>query len=301
MPKAPPLHNPHRSKEFSLRIATITTFLSLIPTAYVAFSSNSIILLTDFLRCAAEFTAILLSWLIVRRIAKNDHSYFDYGFGKLEQMASLAVACALFASFIAVLALAAIRIYHPVVVENAYLGLIFAILSVLGNLAFWIYNKKLAKTESSPILDSQSDLFRAKTLASFVVAGSLALSLGNGQSAILLYSDPAGSLILAGFLLFSAIKLLSSSMRDLLDCSIDEVLRLKVLRSLVKYEAQYLGLESILSRRVGSKAVVEITLEFSENLVFSDVYNNMQIISTDLTNAIGNCSIIIVPKAVRAK
>lgn len=287
----------NHKKEFSLRVAVATTFLSLIPTAYVAFNSNSVVLLTDFLRCAVEFAAILLSWLIVKKISSGDHSYFDYGFGKLEQMGSLAVACALFASFVVVLALAAMRIYNPVIVENAELGLLLAVLSVGGNLSFWLYNKKLAKAEVSPILNSQSDLFRAKTIASVVVALSLAFSLGKWESSVLLYADPLGSLMLASFLLFSALRLLTSSMRDLLDCSIDEALRLKVLQILVKYESQYSGLNSILCRRVGNKAVIEITLEFLEDSLFAEIHASMNQISSEVMTSIGNCSVTIIPKA----
>lgn len=292
----PPKHLSRR-KELSLRIATITTFLSLIPTAYVAFSSNSIVLLTDLLRCSVEFSAIFLSWLIVRSLSSKNQIQSDYSFGKMEQMGSLLVACALFLSFIAVLVLAAIRIYSPVAVENGGLGLIFAILSILGNISFWIYNNRLARSASSPILESQSNLFRAKTLASVVVATSLLLSLGKWESPIMLYADPLGSLILAGFLLFSAITLLSSSMRGLLDSSIDEVLRLKVLHALAKHDGSYLGLESATTRLEGKKAIIEITLEFSENAVFSEINKAMEEISSDLTNSIGNCSVIIIPKA----
>jgi len=287
-----------RSKETALLLAVGSTFLSLIPTAWVALRSNSIVLLTDFFRCAIEFGAIFISWLIVRRVARGDRRYYDYGFGKLEQVASLAVAGAMFASFVVITVLSVHRIYNPVEVENIGFGLILAGLSVFGNVWLWVYNQKLAAQEASPILESQWRLFRGKAAASAVVTLSLFIALIGSSSSIALYADPIGSLLLGGLLLHSAYRLTSTSMDDLLDRSVEEALRLVILRILVEHQARYHGLLGVRSRRVGAKIHIEISLDFSGKWNFSEVYAAMQAISAGLSTAIPGSEVLIVPHAV---
>jgi len=283
-------------KETSLLIAVSSTFLSLIPTAYVALSSNSIVLTADFLRCASEFAAIFLSWLIMRRVSRGSQNYYDYGFGRLEQLASLAVAAALFISFCVVIVLGIHRISHPQVVENAFYGLIFAILSVIGNLFMCFYNKMLSKNDSSPILESQLRLFVTKALASVVVMVSLLIAIGKLKSPLLMYADPIGSLILAGFLLFNAIQLLTTSMDDLLDRSVDEAVRLIILKILVENEANYLGLSSIRSRRAGKKSYIYITLQFPGEKQFTEIFQVMENLRKEIAGAISKSEVTIIPQ-----
>ena len=285
-----------RKKELTLRFAVVTTFVSLLPTAFFALNSNSLILLADFLRCFVEFGAILASWLIIRKVAKGNSDYFDYGFGKLEQFASLAVAAALFISCIAIILLSIHRFYHPEPVENVILGLIFAVLSVIGNAALWLYNKNLAQKEYSPILVSQWRLFRAKAFSAVVVAISLFLAWSAVKSPYLIYADPIGSLILAGFLLHSAIMLISSSMYDLIDRSVDEAVRLVIVSVLVKHESLYKGLLFLRTRCAANKIYIEIGLEFAGEDSFSDVHKAMQQIRIDLYGEIKNCEVNILPE-----
>ena len=86
----------HRLKKENLvLVALLSTLLSLLPTAYAAFISNSTTLLADLLRCLGEFFAIVASWVVLKKMSRNDTSRFNYGYGKLEQLGGIAVAAAL--------------------------------------------------------------------------------------------------------------------------------------------------------------------------------------------------------------
>ncbi len=284
------------TKYRSVTFAAVSTFLSLIPTAYVAFASNSAVLLADFIRCAVEFAAIFLSWLVVRRMMRSDSSYYDYGFGKWEQLASLAVAVAMLVSFLLVLLVALNRLYEPARVENVLVGFVFSLLSVGGNLALWLHNRFISKRESSPILESQARLFRAKAIASLVVVASLGLSMAPNFEWFM-YADPLGACIVAGFLLHSALVLFSSSMQDLLDRSIEEARRLAILHILVKHESRYEGLVSLRARRSGVQTYVDIELEFSGDKKLSEVTSICDQISADISAGISKSQVNIRPRA----
>lgn len=289
-----------QSKERALAVAVLTTFLSLLPTAYAAFSSNSLVLAADFLRCAVEFGAIFLSWRIFQRIARGDRSNYDYGFGKLEQAASVTVAGALGVSFLIVTILSLSRLQQPAPVENAVFGFFLGLLSVAGNSLMWIYNYRLARDHSSPIFDSQWRLFRAKTAASAVVILALLPTVGGFPSHWTQYTDPLGSLLVAGFLLVSAIKMLSSSMEDLLDRSLEEGLRLLIFGVLIRYEADYQGLSLVRSRRSGNRIYIDIALEFSGELKFAVIGAVIERIRKELADAIPGSEITIASQLFRA-
>lgn len=284
--------------ERALLIGVITTSVSLLPTIYAAWISNSVVLLGDLLRCLVEYIAILLSWLIIRRVNRGDVSQFHYGFGKLEQISGLVVAFALFFASATVTFSGVSRMIHPQEVQNAAFGLGLSVLSVIGNLAVWLHYQKLGAASPSPILHSQSRLFRAKTFASGVVCVSLTLSMLNISQTLTIASDPVGSLFLAAFLFRSALDLMSSSMRDLVDCAIDEALQLAVLRILIKHDSLYDGLSQIRTRRSGIKLFIELFLEFSGDLPFKTVSERSMVIKASLLESLPNTDITVISSAL---
>ncbi len=273
----------------------VTTFLSLLPTAYAALISNSVTLLSDFLRCLAEFLAILISWLVLRKIASSDQSSFNYGFGKLEQFASVLVAFALFTTFLIALFVGFYRSIYPVALENSLFGFCFAILSVAGNSFLFVKNYRCWLKDPSPILGAQWRLFRAKTMATVVVSVTLGVGLVYPDQYWSYYLDPIGSFVLSIFLFVSAYHMISHSMSDLLDRSVDESIQLKILSSLIKYEGQYVNLERIRSRYSGNRIFIEICLSFFEDSAFKPVAKTLQVIKEDLEAMLPGTEVLIVP------
>ena len=158
-----------------------------------------------------------------------------------------------------------------------------------------IYNRVLSKHDPSPILTSQWKLFRAKTVASLVVVLSLGSSIWLPGATIALYSDPIGSIFLASFLLYSAYSIISASRSDLLDKSIEEALRLRILRVIIEHEAAYSGFHGIKTRRIGPRIQVEVLLEFKGDLQLNEISKSIQVISETLASAIPEHDIRVVP------
>lgn len=110
----------------------------------------------------------------------------------------------------------------------------------------WLWHATLQRKQPSAMSHAQTHLFRSKAFASLVVVLSLgALYIPGVPHAFTLYADPVGGIVVAGFLLYSAVGLFSSSIHDLADGTLEEALQLLVLRVLVKHEAQYKGLRRI--------------------------------------------------------
>lgn len=283
------------SKERSLLFSTVATGLALIPTAYAAYVSNSIVLVADLIRCTIEFLAILGSLVVMRLIISAKKSSFSYGFGKIERLTGMSIAFVMLVSCVVVIAVAVHRLHAPKAVENVEFGLLLAVLSVIGNSSLWGYNLSLNKREYSPILDSQWRLFRAKTIAALIVLVSLVFATNSYTATWAEIADPVGSLALAGFLLYSATGIISSSMRDLLDRSLTEAVQLVIIKTLVAHEPHYKNLNRIRTRQSGADVFIEIALEFEGSLRLREVQNSIDAISAELYRELPGSKITIVP------
>lgn len=279
-------------------LGVVTTCISLIPTLYAALISNSITLIADLLRCATEFLAILASWLILRKVAQSDTRYFNYGFGKLEQLSCIAVGGALFVTFLLCLISGIRRVITPEPVVNAEFGLGLAVLSVCGNAFLWMMNYLSFEKLPSPVSDSQWRLFRAKTLATLVVAGSLATVVLLDPVGWILYVDGIGSIILSFFMLWSAYAMVSSSVPDLIDCALEESLQVPILDVLNRHQKDYIEVRQIRSRRTGKRIFVELFISFAPLQTFAKVNDVAKQISSEVEDSVSGAEVIVIPSVV---
>lgn len=280
-------------KYFLVVLSTATTGITLLLTGYATYISNSVTLLADFLKCLVEFLAILLAFIVIQKIQRSDKSLYNYGYGKLEQLSSTAVAFAMLCSSIVCMVTAIDRMISPEPLKNASFGLLLGILSVLGNGFLWFRFSRLMKREPSPVTGSQATLFLSKLLASFVVVLSLTLSGFHDAAPFLIYSDAVGSLAIALFLTTSAFSIGSESFSDLVDRAVDEAFQIIVLRHLVKYEEAYSGFYGIRSRQVGMRKLVQIDITLHETSTMGELKPKLKEMKKEIEAEIPQCEVVL--------
>lgn len=289
--------NTYQQKERSFFIAFLFGFIYLVPNTITMVLANSMTLQSNLLRSGSETLAIFFSWLTVRRIARGKSFNYNYGYGKLENLSSLVIAAVMLISLVIIFYNALARFRNPVAIGDlgAGMGILFVGLSGSANAWFWVHNQRLARKEHSPIVESQWRLFRVKTIANLCVILSLGLSLTLRGYSWTIYIDPIGSLILSGFLLFSAYSIATMSVYDLLDRTLEESLQLIILQQLATYFHEYVALHGIQSRRSGSNVYIEIFLEFDGNKEMAKVQKIIDSIRTDLEQKIQGSQVVIAP------
>jgi cation diffusion facilitator family transporter len=282
-------------KEHLVVVAVCTTLLSLIPTAYAALISNSTTLFADLLRCLGEFFSILVSWIILLKMSRNDTARFNYGYGKLEQLAGIAVAAALFLTFLVSLTSGIRGVILPAKLENAEFGFVFALLSVLGNVLLWISNYITDIRSPSPIAESQWKLFRAKACATMVVVISLGTALTFADSRASVYVDPIGSIALSLFMLWQSYKLVSASVPDLIDYAIEETLQATLDKILSDHRQDYSSVEKVRSRRTARKIYIELFLAFPPEVPFGEVHRRVMLLKHSVESRFPGADITVIP------
>lgn len=258
--------------------------------------AQSAVLVADCLKTGLELAAVLLAWLAIRRITRGDAARYEYGLGKLETLSSFVIAALMALVFLVIVGNAIRNLISPSHVEGVgvYISLVAQV--VLGVFNTWIYlrSHKAAKSENSPIMESQSKLFLTRLIGNVFIFLSLALSLSLAAYEWSVYIDPVAALIIGASVLVSAVGVFSSSVYDLLDGTLEEADQLKILRDLVQHFDRYEMVHGIRSRRAGNRIFIEIFLEFDPNKRVGEVQKDIDAIRKSIEADLDNASVTVV-------
>jgi cation diffusion facilitator family transporter len=285
------------TKQRTVLLSLVIDFILWIPDVIAAILSMSIVLFADAVKCANEILATFFAYITIRKMAKGGAGAYDYGMGKFETVASVITGGVMFVSLALVFFVALYRIAVPesLVREGVYLGVFLMIVGVSMNTFLWRKNYRLNQKEPSPIMDSQWRLFRTKAISDLSVLCSLLASLAFSQYSWSLYIDPLASFIIAGFLLSSGYRVITSSLPDLLDRTLDEELQMVIVRHLAQFFNDYEALHGVRSRRSGSNVYIEIFLEFNGGERMCEVQKTIDRIKASLEAHIPKSTVSIVP------
>jgi len=288
----------HEERERSVFVGFVLALCLLIPCAIAAFLAKSLTLGVDMLISLAETLASLFSWIIIRKVARGRNLTFNYGFGKLENISGLAVAAVMLASFIVVVMEGINRLHEPVaiVATGVLLGFAITAFAAVSDTWLWFKNLRLARRQSSPLMEAQWRFFRSKSVCDYCVLASLGCTLVFHGYPWSLYIDTLFSFVLSGFLLWSAYLITADSIYDLLDRALDESLQFEITRLLALHFDAYEGFHGVRTRRSGDQVYIEVYLEFDGRKLMADVQRAIDVLTADLQSRIPSSHVSIVPR-----
>ena len=254
------------SREASLKVAVLLCGIDVSLIGFAALQSNSITILSDFFKESTDFMAVLAAFLTVRAVRKSPNERFAYGVGKLENLVSMGIGLLMLAASLFVVTQAIGHVKHPQAPQGTVFGLgVFSVYSVIG-FALWARIRLSLRQQHSAILQSQASLWFSKALFDALMAAALGGALLFADQAWSQYLDPLAALVGAAFLLHGAWAITSSSVGALLDATLEESLKLRILRHLVEHFDDYERLHGLRARRSGPRIYIEIFLEFDPAL-----------------------------------
>ena len=280
---------------FSSFVVSVGT---LSPTILVSFFTRSITLESSILYSIVQTFVLLLAWLTIRAATKEESHLYNFGYGKLESLASLAVAALLTVSLAIIIYASVRRIENSVHIHGVSTNIAVLVLIITTVFAAWEWHhtKHLAMREFSPLMESAWRLFRAKTIAHICASASLALSVLIPRTLWWgAYIDPAGGILQSIFLATSAYAVISMSVNDLVDGALEESLQIIILRELAAQFNSYTALHGIRSRRSGSKIFIELFLEFPTQQTLGDTLLTINCIKASIHAEIAGSEVVVVP------
>jgi len=197
------------SRERTLLTALLLSAPGAVVTGLATASSHSTTQLADFIRRTMELVSMFLSWWVFRQIERNV-ALDSAGRSRLERAAGLGVAGTMACSGLAMLIVALSRasVFEPG--GRVTTGLIIAVLGLIVNGGFWWRYAALTREQYSSVIAAQQKLYRAKASVDLCVVTALAAVTVAPTHPATRYVDILGSIAVAGYLLWSGLRLAQS-------------------------------------------------------------------------------------------
>lgn len=285
---------PSRQKQFTLAILLAAEIVLGTLTVVAAVMANSAALYTNAARVGLDILVCLVSLLVVRVVGRR-HAHFDYGLGKLENLAVLLTTVAMGFALVLIIQRCVDGLVNPHPLQRTGLGLWTLGVALLLNIAAYIQFLRLRAGDASPILEGQSHLYRNALAATlFALIAVLAGTYSHGREKWLLL-DPIAGLLLAGLVVQSSWRLARRSLLGLLDATVDESFQQAINRELIRHMKSYERLHGVRARYSGARVRVEIFLEFPPALPSGDLLGRCMALKSDLEAAIPQSEVWVVP------
>ncbi|MEI7434249.1 MAG: cation transporter [Methanomicrobiales archaeon] len=271
------IHTAEKERASALLLNLLVASAPALPKIIAAGLSGSVTLYASAMKTVNEAIGVCISWLIARRIARGDRGIYDYGMGKFENIARIITGSVMILSFLILIFAASYRIFFPASLASGgvQVGIYITIVMSVVDSFLSLKNYRLAQREPSPLMDSQWRLFRLKAVANIVVVLTLVLAILCAGLPWAVYIDPVASFAIMGILLYSGLRMILSSLPDLLDQTLEEELQLVVISELAEHFHNYEQIHGIKSRRSGGSIYIDIFLEFRGDLLMWEVQDTM--------------------------
>jgi divalent metal cation (Fe/Co/Zn/Cd) transporter len=288
-----------RRRERSMLMAGLSDFVIIVAAFTVGIWANSLMIGAEAFRGLLLLALEMVLLLLLRRIHRGRIHAFDYGAGKLEQFANLAIGAAMGLGGLWVAGSAAYRWWHPP--DQAGLGLDFAaavgVINVVQNAWAFRALSRAGGDGTSVIMVGQIRTRFAKLLSSFLVLVALCVNAIFGDSPVGVAAEVLGSAFVALVMLELAISMWRKALPSLLDRTLEETQQELINRALVSFFEDYDDLITVRSRVSGNTPLVEIILGFAEHRQIGEIQRVIDKIGHAIRELIPASTVTVIPVA----
>ncbi|HBI14767.1 MAG TPA: divalent metal cation transporter FieF [Desulfobulbaceae bacterium] len=219
--------------------------------------------LVDSLMDAASSTINLLAVRWSLNPADEDHRF---GHGKAEFLAGLAQASFISGSAFFLLVHAFERLRNPTPVSHVTTGLIIMTLAVAATLVLLAYQKLVIRKTGSLAIRGDALHYATDILTNLGTIAALLLAKCPGLNpAVAIIIDPVFAIIIAGYILFSAVRIGYEAGQMLMDHELPPEIREEIIR-IARIPPQVRGVHDVRTRQSGQTMMIQLHLELEDHL-----------------------------------
>ena len=285
----------HETKQRLLAITLGMELYTLGASTIGMLTSNSIVFVANFVIALTGALASALSLYTVRRIARGVDLRNTYGYGRLEMISTTVVALTMIMAVLFISYELAHKIDHPVPPEGGLIGILLTSLSFFLSLWLWFRNLELSRAEHAPIFEAMWRMMRMGAMEDFLIIGAVGSSLLLSGFDWAYLIDVVASIALIFIVLRSIGDILSGTLGDLIDRSLEERDEIVIVRELVNHFDDYEQIHGFRSRRAGSQVFVELFLEFHPDLTMGQVYGIAARLKAAIRQHFPNAQVLVIP------
>lgn len=249
-------------------LASVIVASSLIVAKAVAFVlTDSVGLLSTLVDSLLDVGASTINLLAVRHARTPADVEHRFGHGKAEPMAGLAQAAFISGSAVFLVVHGVQRLASPRVVEHGAVGIAVMVGSILATVGLVSYQRRVARQTGSVAIEADALHYTTDVLANGAVIVGVVCATQLGW----LRADPIVSLLIAGYILYSALQIGRRAVDMLMDRELAIEERERIV-SLVRGVEGVIDLHDLRTRMSGPQVFIQLHIELDEDLPLREVH-----------------------------
>lgn len=240
-------------------------------------AAHSGAMVSDAVHSVSDVFSTFIVMIGVRLSGKESDREHPYGHERMECVAAIVLAGVLLATGLMIGYQGVQKILNPEELQTpGILALLAAVLSIAVKEAMYQYTRKAAKQIDSDALMADAWHHRSDALSS---VGAL-IGIGGARLGLPIL-DPVASLVICLFIAKAAYEIFRDAVNKMVDESVDEETE-AALRACALSHPGVLGIDSLMTRKFGSKMYVEMEISADGNMTLTAAHEIAEGVHNDI-------------------
>ncbi|MGY4677435.1 cation diffusion facilitator family transporter [Pasteurella sp. P03HT] len=267
--------------------AVYTALMLILVKGFAWWETGSVSMLASVVDSTLDLAASFLNMLILRFALMPADENHSFGHGKAESLASLIQSAFISGSAVFLLLQGIHRFNDPQPLENTTLGIGVICFSILMTSALVYYQSCIVKKTDSPAIKADQLHYQTDLFMNVAILLSLILTLWD-----VVIADAIGAIVIAIYILVSALKMLFDAVQLLLDRALPDE-EIQQIEQIIMSDPRILGFHDLRTRQSGAVRFIQFDLELDDHLSFLDAHDITEQLEQRLRKAFSLVDIVI--------
>ncbi len=245
-------------------------------TVVTGFLSDSLAIGAIAVDAGSSLVLHIFNMISIRIILRQNTFTYPYGTGKLENFSGFLYASIVIPSALLIIASAVKRYFHPSASIDFGTPQALLILWIVRNTALLIWAARICRhfPDHSPMTQSYFVNMKISVIYSLAIFAGLVFGFwifSSGRTSAAMTVDLTIAIIVALYMIYSAIGLLVRNFRSLIDMPLPEADQLKILNALAADFDSYEGIGNIYSQLSGNTRRIQIEIYVDDKKTARDI------------------------------
>ncbi|HEX7475930.1 MAG TPA: cation diffusion facilitator family transporter [Dehalococcoidales bacterium] len=279
----------NREKSRMAYLSVISNTVLLISKIIVGLAIGSVSVISEGIHSGIDLVAAVIAFFAVRQSSKPPDRDHYYGHGKFENISGAVEALLILLAAVLIIRQAYVKLVNGVELESVNLGIIVMIVSVAAN--YYISRRllKTAKRTESVALEADAWHLRTDVITSLGILAGLVIIRFSGWKIL----DPIMAILVALFIVRTAVLLTWKSVRDLIDVRLPASEENTIKSIIQKYSGSYFDFHEMRTRKAGSDRFIDFHLVVCKDANIEDAHSLADKMEQEILQEFPRASIII--------
>ncbi len=254
--------------------------------AYIA--THSVALLASLIDSLLDVAASFINLIAIRHALTPADDEHRFGHGKAEPLAGLAQSAFIAGSALFLILEASERLFNPREIDHGMVGIIVMVISTVLTIALVRFQHYVVAKTGSIAINADSLHYFGDVLANLSIILALVLSVYFGWY----IADPLFAFAVAGYVLYSAWKIVEVSLDQLMDRELPDETRSKIIEIALSH-SEVRNLHELRTRTSGHMTFIQMHLEMDPNITLEKAHQISDEVEAELYKDFPNSEVII--------